>query len=247
MPTIFLSPSTQEWNAYVTEGNNEEKMMNRLADAMEPYLRSSGIAYVRNDPMRNVSGAIADSNAGYFDAHVALHSNAAPEQYAGMLRGIDIYFSPASIQSERLANIIANNLKAIYPLPAQSVARPTSRLGEVTQTRAVAVLCELGYHDNIEDATWLENNLDAIARNIVMSLTDYFGIPFVEAQEPQAGVVSTQGTNLNLRSYPSLYGTIIGQIPDGTQLVIDGKTGNWYVTRYQGKTGYVSAEFVKLY
>ena len=40
--------------------------MNLIADRMEPYLRASGITYVRNDPDRNVTGAIADSNAGEF-------------------------------------------------------------------------------------------------------------------------------------------------------------------------------------
>ena len=62
MPKVFLSPSTQEWNQYATEGN-EELYMNLLADRMEPYLRSCGISFVRNDPVRNVTGAIADSNA----------------------------------------------------------------------------------------------------------------------------------------------------------------------------------------
>lgn len=75
MPSVFLSPSTQEWNPYIN-GGNEEEYMNLIADAMEPYLRSSGISYVRNDPCRNVTGAIADSNAGNFDVHLALHSNA---------------------------------------------------------------------------------------------------------------------------------------------------------------------------
>ena len=36
MPRIFLSPSTQEWNSYVTPGKNEQLVMNRLADAMNP-------------------------------------------------------------------------------------------------------------------------------------------------------------------------------------------------------------------
>ena len=116
MPKVFLSPSTQEWNQYATDGN-EELYMNLLADRLEPYLRSCGIRFVRNDPERNVQGAIADSNAGTYDVHLALHSNAAPESLAGKLRGIDIYFAPSSQSSERLANIIANNLKSIYPLP----------------------------------------------------------------------------------------------------------------------------------
>ena len=126
--------------------------MNLIADRMEPYLRSSGITYVRNDPDRNVAGAIADSNAGDFDVHLAIHSNAAPESMAGMLRGIDVYYSPYDKYSETLAVIIANNFMSIYPLPDKCSAKPTTTLGEVTQTKAPAVLCEIGYHDNREDA-----------------------------------------------------------------------------------------------
>lgn len=244
MPKIFLSPSTQEWNQYVT-GGNEEEYMNLLADRMEPYLRSSGITYVRNDPSRNVVGAISDSNAGNFDVHLALHSNAAPERLAGKLRGIDIYFSPSSYDSERLATIIANNLKNIYPLPDKTRAVPTTSLGEVTQTRAVAVLCELGYHDNVEDVTWLKNNLEAIAANLVQSLCDYFGIPFVKAGPVFNGIVAAGGSNLNIRDYPSTGGQIIGSIPDGARLTIYGDVGNgWYVVHYNGVTGYASSQFI---
>ena len=36
MPIIYLSPSTQDWNPYVTGSGSEEYWMNRIADAMEP-------------------------------------------------------------------------------------------------------------------------------------------------------------------------------------------------------------------
>ena len=243
MPKIFLSPSTQEWNNYLTDGN-EEFYMNKLADRMEPYLRSSGIKYVRNDPERNVAGAIKDSNASYYDAHIALHSNAGPENLAGTLRGIDIYFAPKSQKSEQLANIIANNLKSIYPLPDKSNAVPTTELGEVLKTNAVAVLCELGYHDNIDDEAWLKKNLNSIAVNIVQSLCDYFNIPFVEAGPVMWGNVATDDSNLNIRSYPSLNGRIIGIIPNGAMVTIYGKTDNWYVISYNGNVGYAYSDFI---
>ena len=38
MPKIYLSPSTQEYNPYVTGNGSEEYFMNLVADAMEPYL-----------------------------------------------------------------------------------------------------------------------------------------------------------------------------------------------------------------
>ncbi|WP_303805651.1 SH3 domain-containing protein [Ruminococcus flavefaciens] len=245
MPKVFLSPSTQEWNQYATEGN-EELYMNLLADRMEPYLRSCGISFVRNDPVRNVTGAIADSNAGSYDVHLALHSNAAPENLAGRLRGIDIYFAPKSSYSETLANIIANNLKSIYPHPDKVRAVPTYSLGEVLRTKAVAVLCELGYHDNYADEAWLKNNLEAIAKNITNSLCDYFGIPFVNAGAVRWGTVTTDGSNLNIRSYPSLAGKIIGSMPDGATVMINGETNGWYVVSYNGINGYSSSDYITL-
>lgn len=79
MPAIFLSPSVQEYNAYAG-GGNEEDVMNQIADAMEPYLRSTGIRFTRNDPDQTVGAAIRQSNAGNYDLHLALHSNAFPSR-----------------------------------------------------------------------------------------------------------------------------------------------------------------------
>ena len=47
MPTLYLSPSTQENNYYVN-GGTEEQYMNLLADKMVPFLDASGIRYTRN-------------------------------------------------------------------------------------------------------------------------------------------------------------------------------------------------------
>ena len=41
-------------------------------------------------------------------------------------------------------------------------------------------------------------------------------------------------------------GQILTQIPDDTQLILYGETDGWFVTNYDGKTGYVSGEFLKL-
>ena len=63
MPLIYLSPSTQEWNPYVN-GGNEEYYMNLIADAMVPFLNSSGIRYVRNTPDMTAASSIVQSNQG---------------------------------------------------------------------------------------------------------------------------------------------------------------------------------------
>ena len=51
---------------------------------------------------------------------------------------------------------------------------------------------------------------------------------------------------LNLRSGKSLTSSIVGKIPQNTTLTIQEKSGNWYKVTYDGKTGYVSADYVTL-
>ncbi|MBQ6714550.1 MAG: N-acetylmuramoyl-L-alanine amidase [Clostridia bacterium] len=178
MPRIYLSPSTQEFNPYVI-GGNEEYYMNLIADAMEPYLYATGIDFTRNTPDMTAASSITASNSGYYDLHLALHSNASGANPGGV-RGIEAYYYPTSVNGKRFADIITNNFTMLYPLPDRIKTVPTTTLGEVRRTRAPSVLVEIGYHDNVEDATFVRDNIDAIARNLVISLADYFGIPFRE-------------------------------------------------------------------
>ena len=53
-------------------------------------------------------------------------------------------------------------------------------LGELRLVKAQSNLIELAYHDNAEDAFWIIDNIQLIARTLVLALTEYFGIPFVE-------------------------------------------------------------------
>lgn len=245
MPRIYLSPSTQEGNMYVI-GGSEEYYMNLIADAMIPYLRSSGIQYTRNSPGSSAAESIAESNRGNYDLHLAIHSNAAPEGQYGTYRGVDVYYSPISTRGRRAAEIFARNLKSIYPLPSRVRALSTTTIGEVTQTRAPAVFLELGYHDNVQDATWVSNNIERIAANLVLSLTEYFSIPFVEPMTPMRGVVSLTSGTLNLRSRPNRSSRIIASIPNGSPLTVVGQWQDWYVVNYQGLVGYVASQYVNI-
>ena len=142
MPIIYLSPSTQEGNYYVN-GGTEEEYMNLLADKMVPYLDASGIRYTRNTPDMTAASSIAASNAGNYDLHLALHSNAAPEGKYGQVRGIIVFYYPTSQPGQRASTIIANNLKSIYPLPNLVRAQGTTTIGEVRRVRAPSAFLEL--------------------------------------------------------------------------------------------------------
>lgn len=245
MPIIYLSPSTQENNLYVT-GGTEEEWMNRLADAMEPYLTAAGIRFSRNTPEMTAVSSIRASNAGNYDLHLALHSNAAPEGKYGQVRGILVFYYPGSVEGQKAADLIANGLKTIYPLPNLVRAQSTTSIGEVRRVRAPSVFLELGYHDNPDDAAWVTGNLDAIARNIVLSLTEYFGLPFLEPQAPRPAVVDVSWGYLNIRDTPSRSAPVLAKAYDGAKLTVLNQWEDWYVVRFDGLVGWASADFITL-
>ena len=179
MPSVFLSPSLQEWNPYIN-GGNEEYYMNLVADAIEPYLRASGIAFGRNSPSQTLSQAIAESNAGSYDLHLAIHSNAAGSANAGTVRGTDVDYYPTSSKGKRAAEIIAENYRDIYPLPDRVKTVASSALAELKRTKAPAVLIETAYHDNLADAEWIQENIGAIGRNLAQSIAQFLNVPFVD-------------------------------------------------------------------
>lgn len=179
MPRVYLSPSLQEFNPFVN-GGSEEEVMNLIADAMEPYLTASGIEFIRNSPEMSLGEAIAQSNNSGVDFHLAIHSNASPASVAGQRQGPVVYYYSTSQPGQRMADIIAENFEEIYPNPSLVQTMATTTLRELRRTNAPSALVEVAYHDNVEDAAWIKNNIQSIARALSRSLAEYFGIPFVE-------------------------------------------------------------------
>lgn len=244
MPIIYLSPSTQEWNPYITGSGSEEYNMNLLADHMIPYLNSNAIAYRRNTPDMTAASSIAQANQGDYDFYLALHSNASGQGEASPVRGIIAFYYPGSSEGQRGAELIAENLRDIYPLPNLVRTQATTSLGEVRQPRFPAVLVEIGYHDNYADAAWVEGHMDAIAQQLVRALTEFFSLPFIYPMNPAQGTVSLAYGTLNLRSYPSSSGTVIANMPNGVSVTVYGEWQGWYTVRYGSQLGYAAAAYI---
>lgn len=244
MPNIYLSPSTQDWNPYITGSGSEEYHMNLLADALEPYLRSNGIRWTRNRPDMTAAACIREANQGDYDFYLALHSNASGDGQSGQNRGIIAFYYPESAQGRRGAQLIAQQLQAIYPLPEQVVTRGTKTLGEVRRSKAPAVLVEIGYHDNYADAVWLEGHKEAIAQQLARALCRFFGLPFLSPMEPMQGTVDVGEGTLNLRKRPDFEAEVLASMPDNAEVTIYGEWQGWYLVHYGDLIGYTAAAYV---
>ena len=178
MPTIYLSPTTQE-NEYIT-GGNEEYYMNLIVDAMIPYLKANGIDFTRNDPGESIDEIINQTHERIYDLYMALHSGYSPLGTEPPLQGINVYhYAYTPVGGERAARYIAKNLQEIYPYPNLVTIIPADTK-ELRDTNAPAVLVELGYRGNPEDEMWMKQNINTIAKNLVLSITQFFNQPFVD-------------------------------------------------------------------
>ncbi len=244
MPIIYLSPSTQEYNDYVNGLGTEEEWMNNLADAMEPLLYASGIQFTRNTPDMTAASSIQASNAGNYDFHLALHTNASGEGQEGQNRGIIAFYFPGSARGMRAADFLVEGLQAIYPLPNLVRRESTTTIGEVRRVRAPAVLLELGFHDNEADAQWIVTHIDAMAASIVRALTQYFGIPFFSESTPMNGFVQVELGALDVYEQPNPNAAPIAQLYDGALVTVINSYDGWYLIQFGDQVGYVSGEFI---
>ncbi len=259
MPEIFLSPSLQPWNPYIN-GGNEAQFMGYVADALEPYLTVNSIGYTRSRMPNTLANAIASSNAGNYDLHLALHSNASPDGREGQFRGIQAYYYPTSQKGKAAAEALVRALKAIYPDPDLVYTVPSTAITEVRRTKAPAVLMEIGYHDNLQDADWIKANIQNIAEALAKGLTAYFNLPFrdvcsrvgspiANASNTATNVYVNACTNdsspLNIRSSASISSQVLGQIPPGQKaLLLSAQSNGWAKVRYNAIEGFSSANYL---
>lgn len=242
MKCIYLSPSTQQFNPYVG-GGNEEEYMNLVADSVARYLNEYGICYYRNSTDMNVGDIVNSSNSGDFLLHLAIHSNAAGEGSSGEIRGSEVYYFPTSERGSMLAQIIADNMKTIYPIP-ENVSTKTSRsFAELRRVKAPAVLVEVAYHDNEEDAEWIRENVDEIGRILALSVKEYIDETY-QCPTGNMGEVITMGGNLNVRREPNVNSEILTRLPNGTVVEILDCQGRWYKIRYNGQEGYAFKHYI---
>lgn len=178
MPIIYLSPSTKE-NEYIT-GGNEECCMNLIVDAMEPYLRANGIDFSRNNPGESIEEIINNTHERSYNLYMALRSGYSPQATEPPPQGLNVYhYVYTPVGGERAARYIAGNLREIYPYPNLIAIIPADTK-ELRDTNAPAVLVELGYRGNPEDEMWMKQNINTIAKNLVLSITQFLNQPFVD-------------------------------------------------------------------
>ena len=175
MPKIYLSPRVQHQNVGVGDYGTEEKRCNEIADVVERELKkNNNFTVFRNNPNMALSELIVDSNKNNVDIHFSIHTNAG----VNTARGCEVYAYAKGTEGDKLAQIVYRRLSAITPSEDRGVKY--NSLAETRQTKAIAVLTEVAFHSNEEDAKWMIDNIELIGKELAKSLYEYFNIEYKE-------------------------------------------------------------------
>lgn len=210
--------------------NNYEYYIKLIISQIKECINLSGISYSENPNLSNVPLQTAQI---IFDSNNELNSIPADNG------GVYIFFIAGNPESKRLATIISKNLGNIY--------YDSKNVKIISQNEINSdfpnVTIGLGFENNLKDIEWVRENTEEIAKNIVMSLSEYFGLPFVACQKSNIGVTTADVT---LYGRPSEMSEIIRSIPANTKVKIVSQWENWYLIGENQHLGYVQNRYVTL-
>lgn len=182
---VFLSPSSQPWNQ-CNFGDSEEEHMRLLANQIKTLFDKDNrfickvcdefFEMSENDRLYN---AVLQSNA-FYNAnggncyHVALHTDA----FNSSASGFSVFFIGTG-SGKNLAEKVKNELSKISSWGCRSL-REYPELYELRKTLASSILAENNFHDEINQAKWIHENID----NGKLSQVYYNAVCYAENLQP---------------------------------------------------------------
>lgn len=173
---IAVSPSDQYGNRYAYGDTNEGYQMHLVAEKLVEHLLRCGVDVVYL-PSGCLSDRVRKANMENVDGYIALHSNA----FDGSVQGIRVHCYPSD-KSRKFGKCIMAALAAVYDGSTKSKIVETEILYELKYPFAPAILPEIGFHDNVDDAKWIVNHVDQIAEALAKGICEYFKIQYVSGE-----------------------------------------------------------------
>ena len=153
-------------------GIRESDVAATVAHAVVGYLNAAGCeaVFFQSDSLYEISST---SNGWDADVFVSIHCNSAGSEEA---RGVETFSYYGSTRGKALAKFIQNQIvnafEKIDPdFPNRGIK--TANFHVIRETDAPAVLVEMAFISNEEDAALLKYHADDFARAIARGVTDY--------------------------------------------------------------------------
>lgn len=127
----------------------------------------------------------------------------------------------------------------------QSASTSSAILGSLREGETFDIIAKSGQWYNIKTAGIVGfvhgDYVQVIENNTPTTPTN----PSPGVTVTKGQVYGVEGSNLRVRTAPSLSASTFGYLLNGEEVEITGESGNWYAIKYKGETGYCSKDYVK--
>ncbi|SHI79227.1 N-acetylmuramoyl-L-alanine amidase [Anaerovibrio lipolyticus DSM 3074] len=154
-------------------GLRECDVTKKVADLLAGYLTAAGVEVVGNLQDDSLPYICSQANSSGADIFISIHCNAAGNVNA---EGTETWYHSHSINGRVLAECIQNQIVISLETTDRGTKAATpgkNGLYVLNQTNAVAVLVELAFISNSDDAILLAESTDDFARALARGVTDY--------------------------------------------------------------------------
>ena len=160
---IYLSPSSQVSNPYSAQGTNEQRQCNRIAEAAKAALERNGYEVKKAPEGQGYVQNVAESNAWGANIHMPIHTNA-----GGSAKGT-MGLCYQGCATNKYMQAVYNAVAELTPW-ADSGIIVRNDLYEINSTSAMCVYMEMAFHDKMDSAQWIIDNVvplgEAIAKGM---------------------------------------------------------------------------------
>ena len=179
MAKIFLNPGHDELSLEGTSdydcgacnedmGLYENEVALAVGQLVQQYLVAAGcdVELLQSESLSGICEAANEWGADYF---VSIHCNA----FNGVANGVETLSYPSDIEGYNLAECIQNQIVDTFEELTDRGLKARTDLAVLNGTDMPAVLVEMAFIDNPDDAILLRDRQDDFARAIARGVTDY--------------------------------------------------------------------------
>ena len=154
---------------------------------------------------------------------------------------INVFYVEGNGESKRIAEIIADNMRNLCEndlncFTAKMYPTTCNICKDVT-----SALIHLGDHRTSHKSKWIRENTENIALNVVLSIFEFFAIPFCGIQKPKN--CKCKGT-APVMSRPNLNAPIKTTVSEKNDVKVLGQWEDWYIVSCENGSGYIQSKYI---
>lgn len=209
MKKIYLSPSNQTGNKFVTGDTNEGAVWNDIAVRLQKLLKEYDCEVKMAKPSQTLGVRCDEAKAWGADVYLAMHSNAAGSANKGA-HGVEVYYDPnKGAKTKELAQDVLDQLKTLF---TSRGLKTSTKLIDCYKPAMPSCIGECGFHDNKADALLILQNKDKIAQLYCNALVKFLGLKKKGETPPTPAPAPTEtgltpGDVLHLKNTPLYAGS----------------------------------------